>query len=142
MLAIDGLRRVGKAGVAAGPIAGQSGAVVPAARVLGRVTADGAGIADLRARDLGGSVRQQAEFGPDRRMALDFGERRQRTDLDAVCGLANAFHLGNAGKIDDGLRLLGALLEPRQAVVAARHLPAILAVAVEQRESIPELCRL
>src|SRR5262249_58342424 len=127
MAAVAALGRAAKAGVAAGPIAGQPRAIVPAAGILGGVAADGPGTANLWARYLACRVRQQAELGLDNRAALDLGERGQRTDLDAVRRLANAFHLCDAGKVDDGLRPLGALLEPRQAVVAARHLPAILA---------------
>ena len=48
MLAVHALGRVGEAGGAAGAVARQAGPVIPAARVLGGVAADGAGIADLR----------------------------------------------------------------------------------------------
>jgi len=47
MLAVDALRSVRKAGVAAGPIAGQPGAIVPAAGILGGIAPNGSGVADL-----------------------------------------------------------------------------------------------
>ena len=142
MLAIHALRRVGEAGVAAGAIARQAGAVIPAARVLGRVAADRPGVADLRARDLAGRVREQPVLRADHWIALDLGERGQRADLDAVGGFADALELGDAAEIDHRLWALDAFLEPRQAVVAPGHLPAILAVAVEQCERVLELSRL
>ena len=51
MLAILPFGRIGVAGVAAGAIAIDAVAVVPAARVLADVAADRAGVSDLRARD-------------------------------------------------------------------------------------------
>src|SRR6185436_11022306 len=58
MLAVLSLRRVGIAGIAAGAITVDARAVVPATRVLAQIPAQGAGVADLRARDARGGARQ------------------------------------------------------------------------------------
>ena len=84
MLAVHAFRRVGEAGIAAGPIAGQAIAVIKAARILRDVAADGAGVADLRAGDPARRIRQHAVLRPDDRIALDLGQRGQRADLDPV----------------------------------------------------------
>ena len=142
MLAVHAFRRVGEAGVAAGAVAGQAIAVVDAARILRDVAAHRAGVADLRAGHAARRIGQHAVVRTDGRAALDLGQRGQRADLDAVRRLANALQLGDAGDIDHRLRALGALLEPAQAVVAARELPAVRAMAVQQCEGVRELRRL
>ena len=84
VLAIDRRRRIGITDVAAGAIAVPSAAVVPAARVLRHIAADGALVADLRRRDQLRGFGQQTEPLAHQRMAMDLGERRHRADLKAA----------------------------------------------------------
>src|SRR5262249_41885355 len=127
---------------ASGAIARKPVAVVPAARVLGEIAADRSGVADLRARDATRCIGQHAVFRPDHRIALDLGQGRQRADLDAIRGFADPFERGDAADVDDRLWAFDAFLKPRKAVIAPSHLPAVLAVAIEQGERVIELRRL
>src|SRR4051812_37228084 len=130
---------VGKAVIPPRPVAGKAIAVIEAARILRGVAADGAGVADLRARDMADGIGQQAVLLPDHRIVLDIGEAGKGADLNAIGRFLHAFHLGNAAEIHHGLGALDALLEPDQAVIAPGHLPGILAVTVQQAQRILEL---
>src|SRR5262249_62344212 len=123
--------RIGKAGGAAGAVAGQTGAIVPAARVLGDVAADGGGIADLRAGHPAGCIGEHLELFADHFAVGDFRECRERTDFDPVGGLADTLKLHDAAEIHHDLGPLHAVLEPVEAVIAAGHLPGVLAAAIE-----------
>src|SRR6516165_11386691 len=116
--------------------------VIPAPRVLGQVAADRSGITDLRARYPPRRIGQHAVFCADYRAALDLSQTRQRPDLDPIRGLTYPFQGRDPANVDDRLRTFDALLEPREAVIAAGHLPPVLAVAIEQGERIVELRRL
>src|SRR6185437_16453119 len=125
VLTVLPLRRVGEAGVAAGPVAGQAGAVVPATRVLGDVAADRAGVADLRAGHFGRRFRQQLVALVDERVPLDLADLGERADLDTVRRFLDAVHLGNSGEIDHDFGPLDAVLEPGQRVVAPGEFPDV-----------------
>src|SRR6266576_1519103 len=68
---------------------GQTRAVVPAARVLGDVAADGGCIADLRACHPAGRIGKHLELFADHFALRDVCECRERADFDAVGGLAD-----------------------------------------------------
>src|SRR6185503_5310331 len=112
VLAVDGLRRIRVADVAAGPVARPAGPVVPAARVLRYVAADGALVANLRrGRRLGG-LGQDAEALLHRRMPHDAGQRGHRAALETIAAGTNALHRADAAEVDDARRPLDAVLEP------------------------------
>ena len=133
VLAVLPFGRIRVAGVAARAIAVDAVAVVPAARVLADVAADRARVADLRARDAARRIGQHLVAVLDHGASLDLRQRRQRADLDAaVRRLADAFQRTDAAEVDDVFRPLHPVLEPVEAVVAARQRPALLA---EPRQS-------
>ena len=142
MLAVLPRRGIGKAGVAAGPVAMEAGAVIPTARILRDVAAERGGVADLRARHAAGRIRQHLVLAADDRIGGDLGERRERADLDPVRSLADAFELRDGAEIHHHLGPFDAVLEPVEAVIAAGHLPDVLAATIEQRERVRQLGRL
>src|SRR5258708_34136589 len=90
MLAIATLRRVGVTDVSAGAVAGPSGTVVPASRILRHVAADGALIADLRRGHHLCGLRQDRVLLFDYGMLHNVREAGHRADLDAVIGGADS----------------------------------------------------
>src|SRR5690606_6837525 len=139
VLAVLAFRRIGVAALAARAIAIDAVAVVPAACVLADVAADRARIADLRARDLARGLREHAVTPADQRIRLDLGQRRQRADLDAAVGrLTDAAQRRDAVQIDEVTRTLHAVLEPVEAVVAARERPTVRTEAAEQLDGTLE----
>src|SRR5207247_2823212 len=117
-------------------IACPAAAVVPAARVLRHVAADGALIADLRRRHQLRRFHQQRVLLADDGMLDDLGQRSHRADLDASAGLPHALELPDLAQIDDDLRPLDPILEQIHAVEPARQHPRISAVLVEQLDRI------
>src|SRR5215471_17252596 len=118
MLAVLPARRVGEAGIAAGPVAVEARAVVPAARILRDVAADRGGVADLRTGDAASGIRQHLVLALNDRTGRNLDKRRERTDLDPVCGLTDAFELCEAAEVHDRFGPFDAVLEPVEAVVA------------------------
>src|SRR3954470_20779102 len=124
MFAVLALRRVGVAGVAAGAVAVDARAVVPAARVLAEITAQRAGVANLWAGDAPGGARQQRIALEHIGIHRDLGERGERADLEAVGGLAHTLERRDAIEVDERPGMLGAILEPVIAVLATSQQPA------------------
>src|ERR1019366_1958759 len=84
VLAIAALRCIGVANVAAGTVTRPTSAVIPAARVLRNITADGSLVADLGRRHNLRGLRQQTILLLDDGMIHDFSECGHRADLDTV----------------------------------------------------------
>ena len=142
VLAIDRRRRVRVADVAAGPVAGPPAAVVPAARVLRHVAADGPLIADLRRGHELGRLHQQPELVAHHRIAHDLRERRARADLEATVQRLDAAQALDLAQIDDDARALDAILQPVEGIQSARHHPGVRAVAIQQRQRVADARRL
>src|SRR5262249_33728602 len=116
---------------AARAVAGQPRAVVPAAGVLGDIAADRGCIPDLRACHPAGRIGKHLELFADHFAVGYLRECRESTDLDPLGDLAGALELREAAQIHHDLGPLHAVLEPVEAVIAAGHLPDVLAAAVE-----------
>ena len=84
VLAVERLRRIGVADVAAGAIARPARAVIPAARILRHVAADRPLIANLRRRRRFGAFEQNPVALAHDGMPNHFGERRHRANLETV----------------------------------------------------------
>src|SRR5690606_1528430 len=136
------LRRIGIAGVAARSVAVDAVAVVPAARVLAEIAAESGGIADLRARDAAGCVREQTVLLSHDGRTLALGERGERADLEPFGRLADPLETLDSAEIDDRFRALHAVLEPIQAVVPAGDDPAVAAEPFREIERVLEAVRL
>jgi hypothetical protein len=67
-------------------------------------------------------------------VAHDLRHRRHRPDLEPVLPGADAAQLGDPAEIDQRRGTLDAVLQPVEAVEAARQDPRAGAVAVEQRQ--------
>src|ERR1700694_877402 len=103
MLAVDRRRGIGETDIPAGAIAFPATAVIPAARVLRHVPADGSLVTDLwRCRGLRAS-RQDAVFLSHDGIAHHFRQRGHRANLDPVRGLAHASQLADLAQVDYSL---------------------------------------
>ena len=82
VLAIPAGGRIRVTDISRGAIARPARPVIPTARILRYVAADGSLIANLRRSRQFGALRQKAVLFRDERVLHDFGERRHGTDLD------------------------------------------------------------
>src|SRR5450755_3295069 len=132
VLAIAALRCISVANVAAGTVTRPTAAVIPAARVLRNIPADGSLVADLgRSHDLRG-LRQQTILLLDDGMVHYFGERGHGADLDAIAGRANSAQFFDSAQIDYSLGLPDSILEPVEAVEPPGQHPGIRSVLFEK----------
>ncbi len=142
MFAIHALRRVRITGVAAGPIAGKTATVIPAARILHEVAAERPDVSYLRAGHDPGRRNEQPVIAPQSLVADDFAKRGRGADLDTVFCIADAAKCRDAVQVDHRLRMFGAVLEPAVSVLPTAQQPAVFCVAVGEIQCIVELCRL
>src|SRR5262245_55026805 len=101
MFPVECFRCVGVANVAAGAVARPTRPVVPAARVLRNIPADGSLIANLRRRCGFGGFRQDGESLADCSMTCDLGESRHCANLETAAGFANSTKFFNSAQVDD-----------------------------------------
>ncbi len=121
-------RRVRVAHIPAGAIAGKAAAVIPAARILRNVAADGALIANLRRRGRLGGFAQNSVLLLHGGIADHVGQRGHGADLEAAIPVSDTRKFLDLAQIDDDFRALDAVLEPVKAVQAARQHPGVRAV--------------
>src|SRR5579872_1580462 len=130
VLAVDRGRRIGIAEIAAGTVAVKAASVIPAARILRYVPANGALVPDLWGGSRFCGFAQDLEFCLHAGMIYDIGKRGHGADFQTAIHVPDSDQFLDLAQIDHHFRTFDAILEPIETVEATRQYPRIRAMLV------------